>query len=98
MQWHGKVWNRRFSNDMVQQGMVSGVVPQQQLALGLGLRLTPPLRWLASHLTAVHSILLRSVQQLWSAKWSEVCILGGGVARHRGAGGGVASDGGQCSL
>ena len=41
--------------------------------------------WLASHLTAVHSILLRSVHQLWSAKWSGVCILGGGIAQHRGA-------------
>ena len=66
----------------------------QQLALGLGLRLTPPLHWLASHLTAVHSILLRSVHQLWSAKWSGVCILGGGIAQHRGADGCVPSGGG----
>ena len=50
--------------------------------------------WLASHLTAVHSILLRSVHQLWSAKWSRVCILRGGIAQHRGADGEVASGGG----
>ena len=45
---------------------------------------------LASHLTAVHSILVRSVHQLWWAKWSEVAYLEVGNI-WKGGEGGVAS-------